>query len=157
MTKVYVPDFFGDIQEIDSSQLQWRPSAYAIVVKDQTVLTIRYKDGRYDLPGGAVEFGEMPPEAVVREVKEETGIGIFDPELIDIKSTFYRPSSGINSQTLMMYYMASMNSEPVVQPVYDVFETEHVEGPVWLPLQMLSDIDTASTVDWRDIVTAHVQ
>lgn len=34
-----------------------------------------YDRRRYSLPGGRVEPGETPEEAVVREVREETGVG----------------------------------------------------------------------------------
>lgn len=157
MTKVFVPDFTGDLQEVDTSSLQWRPSAYTVVIKDNTVLAIKYKDGRYDLPGGGIEYGEMPAEAAVREAKEETGVTIADPQLVDVKSTFYRTADGINHQTIMMYYVATQSEDAVIEPVLDPFEAEHIEGPVWLPLELLPDVETASTVDWRDVVTAHLQ
>ena len=44
------------------------------------------KDWRgYTLPGGHIEPGESVVEAVVREMKEETGLTVFGPELCGIK------------------------------------------------------------------------
>jgi ADP-ribose pyrophosphatase YjhB (NUDIX family) len=47
----------------------------AVVLNDQEeLLLVREKeDGRWTLPGGWVEVGESPSEAVEREVKEESG------------------------------------------------------------------------------------
>lgn len=39
-------------------------------------LTDDYKPGEWDLPGGTIEFGEDPVEALKREAKEETNIKI---------------------------------------------------------------------------------
>jgi len=36
----------------------------------------------WSVPGGRVEPGEFAPEAVVREVREETGIAVLDPGLV---------------------------------------------------------------------------
>jgi len=38
--------------------------------------------GLFDLPGGGIEFGESPPDAVVREVLEETGTAVAVEELV---------------------------------------------------------------------------
>lgn len=41
------------------------------------ILLIRRSDGgTWDLPGGAVEPGETPSEALLREVREETGLDV---------------------------------------------------------------------------------
>lgn len=40
--------------------------------------------GRWGLPGGKIEKGETPEEAVIRETKEETGINIKSPRLFHI-------------------------------------------------------------------------
>ena len=39
----------------------------------------------YTLPGGHIEPGESFVEAVIREMKEETGLDIFNPQLCGIK------------------------------------------------------------------------
>ncbi len=51
--------------------------ATAIVIKDNLVLVVqRYRDGQtyFVLPGGKVEEGESPEQAVIRELYEETSI-----------------------------------------------------------------------------------
>lgn len=37
----------------------------------------------WDLPGGIVEFGEDPKQAVIRECKEETGLEIKPPRILE--------------------------------------------------------------------------
>jgi mutator protein MutT len=49
----------------------------AVIIESGKVLLVRRGqpplDGRWTLPGGLVELGEMMEQAVVREIKEETG------------------------------------------------------------------------------------
>lgn len=56
-----------------------RLAAYAMAVQDDAVLLIRHssrspRPGTWSLPGGGVEHGEPPARAVVRELREETGL-----------------------------------------------------------------------------------
>ncbi|MGA4995378.1 NUDIX hydrolase [Nonomuraea bangladeshensis] len=51
----------------------------AVVRRDAEVLLVRQRDGAWDLPGGMVETGEFADEAVVRELREETGLGAEPP------------------------------------------------------------------------------
>ena len=59
----------------------------AVIVDGDRVLACRRREGkadagRWEFPGGKVEPGESPAEALVREIHEELGIGIrIDREL----------------------------------------------------------------------------
>lgn len=50
------------------------------------------KLGEWDLPGGFVEMGESPKDAVVREVREETALAVTPAELIGAYTSEYMPA-----------------------------------------------------------------
>ena len=57
------------------------------IVKDGRLLLQRkaigrFGEGKWNGPGGKVNLGETPLEGVIREVREETGLTIYDPELL---------------------------------------------------------------------------
>lgn len=45
--------------------------------------------GSWNLPGGGIDHGEHPRDAVVREVYEETGLRITPGPIIDVSSTHF--------------------------------------------------------------------
>ncbi len=57
-----------------------RIAAYGLVVQEHRILLCRLSrhqsldPGRWTLPGGGLEFGEDPSDAMAREVYEETGL-----------------------------------------------------------------------------------
>jgi mutator protein MutT len=55
--------------------MEQRDSAFAIILHSRYVLLVKARDkNNWQLPGGRLEPGETPAQAVVREVREETGL-----------------------------------------------------------------------------------
>jgi len=50
-----------------------RTTTKAIFIKDKKIFMVEDLVGNWELPGGKVEFGESPKEALAREVAEEIG------------------------------------------------------------------------------------
>jgi 8-oxo-dGTP pyrophosphatase MutT (NUDIX family) len=64
------------VSETDKSKKHFTASAL-IINKDGKVLLVNHKKlGVWLYPGGHVEWHETPDEAVIREVKEETGVNV---------------------------------------------------------------------------------
>lgn len=63
---------------------------YGLIIKEDKIILIKKKtgpyDGKLDLPGGSIEFGETPSETLKRELQEEVGINILDYNLFDASS-----------------------------------------------------------------------
>jgi 8-oxo-dGTP diphosphatase len=78
-----------------------RVAAYALVYdRDGRVLLTHLcrgmQRGHWTLPGGGLDFGERPRDAVVREVREETGLEVRVEELLDADAELvtYQPPDG---------------------------------------------------------------
>lgn len=70
-------------------QTNWGQSVTAVVIRDGKVLLARHTygngAGKLIIPGGYVNMGETPQNALKREFMEETGIAIEPQEIIGIR------------------------------------------------------------------------
>jgi len=65
-----------------------RPGVSAILLTSQGLLLERRTDnGLWGLPGGSVEPGESVSEAIVREVREETGLEVAPIRVVGVYSS----------------------------------------------------------------------
>ena len=67
--------------------------AYGLIIKDEKIVLIKKVGGPYngklDLPGGTIEWGETPEQTLIKELNEEVGIDVIKYELFDANSIVF--------------------------------------------------------------------
>jgi 8-oxo-dGTP diphosphatase len=154
MTTVTCHDIYNNQHSTPTASLQWRPAAYVVLIKDDSVCLLKTLNGTYDLPGGAIELGEDPKSAAIREVKEETGLDATEPTLLGVESSLFRAvhSDDRCYHSLLMYYHCEDFSGEFSNDGFDEVEKRLVEGAEWVPVAKLDEIRVGSTVDFRGYV-----
>ncbi|MEN1936315.1 NUDIX domain-containing protein [Paenibacillus sp. 102] len=72
-----ISTYYKQIREKLGSDLIFMPSVAAVIKNELGEILFQYPGGKFwSLPAGAIEPGETPEEAVVREVWEETGLRV---------------------------------------------------------------------------------
>lgn len=80
--------------------------ARGVCVKDGKVLLCYPKDRSYSyLPGGHIEFGETGREALVREMKEETGLDATAGELLGVVESSFVQKGEKHCEINLIYEM----------------------------------------------------
>ena len=77
------------MSEADVEKTNWSQSVGGVCIRDGKVLLARHTygagKGMFIIPGGYVNFGEIPEETLVREYQEETGITVKAGKLIGMR------------------------------------------------------------------------
>jgi 8-oxo-dGTP diphosphatase len=81
----------------------------AIVVDDARVLLVRRGTeplkGRWTLPGGMLEVGEVLTSGVIREVREETGLDVEPVELVELLDRIHREEGRVRYHYVIADYL----------------------------------------------------
>lgn len=98
------------------------PSAKAIIVRDDSVLLIKYEDSTYglgtwySLPGGRQKFGEDLRAAVARECREEVDADVAVGELLFIREYIHANHElagiGRDQHKIEFMFLCRLLSEP---------------------------------------------
>ena len=100
----------------------------AIIVQADRVLLVRRAhpplQGEWSIPGGLVETGETTKEAVIREVREETGLEIEPVRLVEVFERILRDQdSRVQYHFVLIDYLCRPISGEA-QPGSDVTEVQ---------------------------------
>lgn len=80
-----------------------------VVVQENRVLLVQRGTeplkGRWTIPGGLIDVGESLREAVIREVKEETGLVVEPVELIELLDRIHRDGERVRYHYVIADYL----------------------------------------------------
>lgn len=86
--------------------------------KDNEVLIDNRKEeiledanGKWEVPGGKIEFGESPEEAVKRELLEETGYNVVVKELIPYTKVSLWEYADHMQHTVLFFYICELEND----------------------------------------------
>ncbi|MEM3731765.1 MAG: NUDIX hydrolase [Candidatus Bathyarchaeia archaeon] len=115
----------------------------AIIVCDGKILLEKRKGepgrGKWSVPGGLVELGEKAESAVVREVKEETGLDVAEPQLIDVVDNIVQDENGeIKWHFVIIDYFVKVKGG-------EMRASDDAEELRWVPLDEAEKYDLTKT------------
>jgi ADP-ribose pyrophosphatase YjhB (NUDIX family) len=88
----------------------------ALITHHGKVLMIRTRkwSDKWGIPGGKIERGETAEEALRREVREETGLGLTDLRFVMVQDCVNSPEFHQPAHFLLVNYVAEADSDAVV-------------------------------------------
>lgn len=115
----------------------------AVIIKDGKILLEKRKSepgrGKWSMPGGLVELGESISQTVVREVAEETGLEVCEPELIDVVDNVVKDENGeIKYHFVIIDYFVKLKGGKLNA-------SSDAEELRWVPLSEVEKYDLTKT------------
>lgn len=99
-------------------------SAGVVLEKGRVLLTQRkvgaHLEGLWEFPGGKVESGEDPRDALIRELREELGISVRVGDVVDVTFHKYEDTAKGPGAVLLLFFDATRASDSAEPAALDV-------------------------------------
>lgn len=156
MKKVICVDRNNNKHEVFADELKFRPSVYAIIIKDGAILLSKQWDG-YDFPGGKIELGERIEDALLREIKEETGVEAKIGKIVACENSFYKtlPGDSVSGDcvhSILIYRMCDIIGGELSIDNIDENEKTYIAMPEWIPIGDIEKIKFYNSIDSIKII-----
>jgi len=106
----------------------------AVIAHERRILLVQRGTepmrGRWSIPGGLIEVGEMLSQAVVREVREETGLEVEPVELIELLDRIHREGDRVRYHYVIADYLCRVVGG-TLQAASDADAVRWVERAEW--------------------------
>lgn len=122
------------MKESEENNMQRADVVYALIYDHdhEQILMVNNKGSGWSLPGGAVEKDETLEQALIREVKEETGLTIAIEHVLAINEAFFQEK---NHHALFITFKAH-----ILHGEYQIQNKEEISEIKW------TDVQTANTL-----------
>lgn len=120
------PDNFKLAFEVTSLFLEW-DGKFLLLQRAMH----KPQGGTWGVPAGKVEPGEQPDEALLRELREESGIHLTSGDLVYLETLYVRYP---DYDFVYYMYRATLDVEPIVQ----IDPSSHTQGKWFTPQEALA-------------------
>ncbi len=96
-------------------------------------------NNQYVIPGGHIEKGEKMEDALIREVKEETGLDVYDLQLVGVQESVDSDHFEEKRHFIFLDYTCKTDQ-------YKVVLNDEADEFAWVPLEKLFDYDLGGFV-----------
>jgi 8-oxo-dGTP pyrophosphatase MutT (NUDIX family) len=115
-----------DLSFTSGRALPSQAGAYALIRDaEDRVLLVRAANGRFYLPGGRIEAGETPEQALAREIAEECGWSV---RVIEPLGEAFQPILGGGVMLRATYWRAEITGSVDEEPEHQLLWTPRAEA-----------------------------